>query len=1423
MKKLKQYLDDIAAVFGYKYNEEFFSYLKDISKPNNQVCNKEISRGEGGWKCLDCELDPLSLICNDCITKCGDIHKGHKLTFNPNTYGFCDCGDPTVYNKECFCSDHQGTFTNKTDLMNFIKLSIDENLLNNINNILNKIFQQFIIIEKMRYDNNKNDEDITIEEELFNMIDELSSFILNLYNNNLQLFFFVILKFTENFPYETNHKCFNYNEQKKITIIKEEYSQKHICICPFFQVLLNILYTKKTNHDSESFYSLFIQNYLNRLSTSLSYFFSFPKLFDNDNLKKFSELGYQLLTDDLADLVYDEKNKEILKDFHIEVYNKIKEYIEKKEYNKASNIIYRLYCIVKYLPKLSMINQITSNINIFVVLIDITNLINNLNVFENKIKFTSFQRDGLCYDLLDYELFGLLISNLISYLVDFDNLEKVKIIFSKLITKIQEYKRFKENLPDKTFTPHIVCIRNYSIFLNRFCFSYSIKNNCDLLNSFQYFQSIIPESKDINKFVFLELINFFGFLLSMKYGFFSYYGEDMDFYYENYFSYRIYMHSDITLMKYLLTLPEIESEFDIDKILNYSNIDSSNNFFLNLKNEDLNNKNKDLSEKIKEQEKNLKYINSIFELLLLIIRDNFIMTNLLFKFNNFRMNYNDTIFEYLLINEKINFENIIKNRIIHSILGKKNLVKREDIKELYESINKKLDIKLVDNLLKNDCELISSSNQLKKFSLKKNIFPICDIDYIIDYDERINAIKYLTDFQSNDFNLLNTYIDKSLKIQEKLYKKAYETFFNEIMFDKLINFYNALISNNNYPLLTDIFFFTLSKIICVFIKLYKDDKKFEKYQNRLNDIIKNNKLEGNNEKLIQYIKELLNEGIKNDEQKKNVLDKKKNFKEKYKKKFNEKIQLVLNKYSSSEIDINIDDTMTSENEEICVYCRQSLNNDLSDYYGKICYLFTDYFIDTLKSKEEKLRKKCRKFVTCNHKIHFNCYYNKFIINNINDGNILKNGFACPLCKKLSNIIICDFTDLIKSDNNFLKGMSYGNENLDDFYEKEDNIHKYQNFILYNNNFFEGYCSKLLKKEVLIKDITDIVIDEIYKYIVNDFDTFIIYYNTTNYKKEQINIWKNVLFTIRLLCKYRLINATTYFSSKFQLIYKNIINLNFNYFNDIEISSFINEFIICLFILYDLNKENKEKIKNIFENYILLYMFTYSFLKSKENDLDEYLNKKENIDSFKKVFELYELKYKICFLLYDEEESLNFEDIIKSLKTNKNLKDLINKANNIFLNEQNLEIPKFKLINLPDTFIELISKYMNINCVNCHKKNSSFYICLNCGEKICDVTSCLTELKPNGMKDYSLIDHSKKCSGGNSIFISNKNSEIIYILKRRIISSGIFVYLNSFGECVNEDYTNESYILNKVELEKAIQMYIDMTFRKKKFKINSING
>ena len=144
MEKLKDYINDIAKLFGFEYNDEFFAYLKEISKPNNRLCHKEIKEGEGGWKCLDCEIDESSLLCNDCMNKSRDKHKGHKVIFDPTNFGFCDCGDQRTYIKEGFCTEHKGAFTNMNDLMSFIQLSINEQLLNNINPILNKIFQLFI-------------------------------------------------------------------------------------------------------------------------------------------------------------------------------------------------------------------------------------------------------------------------------------------------------------------------------------------------------------------------------------------------------------------------------------------------------------------------------------------------------------------------------------------------------------------------------------------------------------------------------------------------------------------------------------------------------------------------------------------------------------------------------------------------------------------------------------------------------------------------------------------------------------------------------------------------------------------------------------------------------------------------------------------------------------------------------------------------------------------------------------------------------------------------------------------------------------------------------------------------------------------------------------------------------------------------------
>lgn len=232
MDKLQIYLIEIAELFGYKYDDFFFDYLKSISIPNKSKCGRQIIRGEGGWKCRDCEFETYSIYCIDCFIK--EKHIGHKILFRPNASGFCDCGERLILKSEGFCDKHKGDFDNIKDLMKFIKSSVNENLLNPINDILNKIFLLFI--EKIK---DKTDEN---EDEIYKMIDTLEIFCDKLYKNNLGLFYFVTLKFIENIPLETNHKCFSFDENKKlITFIKKDENVKHICTCPFLQVIIYFL------------------------------------------------------------------------------------------------------------------------------------------------------------------------------------------------------------------------------------------------------------------------------------------------------------------------------------------------------------------------------------------------------------------------------------------------------------------------------------------------------------------------------------------------------------------------------------------------------------------------------------------------------------------------------------------------------------------------------------------------------------------------------------------------------------------------------------------------------------------------------------------------------------------------------------------------------------------------------------------------------------------------------------------------------------------------------------------------------------------------------------------------------------------------------------------------------------------------------
>ena len=1096
-------------------------------------------------------------------------------------------------------------------------------------------------------------------------------------------------------------------------------------------------------------------------------------------------------------IVYQEQNIPFLKDCFQDIYSICELFFNKMYYDELSSIYFRISEIITHLPDIKIFDKINSNHEMLKIIINICCLLNNSNTFKNE-NISIFNDEESNSDLFNVELYSLLSFIGLIKLINYDNKETIKFLFNTLYEKLLEYKKYKESLSNKILNPYIIIIKCYSIFLNRFCFNYSVKNKCDLLDSFNAFQTLFPQSKELNVFLFEELIHYFGFI-------FSYYRNESNDYIIYYFSnsYNFYI-IDIAFMKYLLTQQEIKDKFNLKNILTLSDINSSNQILLKILYENLDINKLNL---INIEEKNLKYINSVIEYLYLIIRDNISLENVAFGKADFKIKMEDEIHEILYKKEKDKIHSLIKNEVFHFILSNKNIVTRDDFIDYFEKIYDIKYLELLDKVLKKDCEKINLTSGLNQFSLKKSILKTCDIDYIIPIDRRKNAIEYITNFQSKNCNIFNINIIEPLNIQKKLTMKIYETFYNEKNVDELIKL-NIFINEHKeqFPLFYKTFYYNMTKILSFADKLCNTNLLNKDFKKKLIETLNKAKDKENNMK--NSAKEKISDEKKGT----------KSLKEKLKALFGKKNEIIKEQIIPANIIVEGEKELEVE---VCVFCRQGLNKDENklECFGKICYYFSDYLSDIFRKKTENKREKNRKFVTCNHKMHYKCFI-EFIDLNIKTE---KFEFECPYCKKLSNLILCDFSSFIKNNYNLIKGIDYEkeNNNLNEFF-KEINDAKYKEFFDFNVLFFESYISKLFHKQFLIKDIkaNENIIKEMLKLIHKDFEEFTIYYSLTNNKKEQIDIWRNILYNIRLLYKYKKLIVT----DEIDLI-DNFNNIE-EQLNNTPVSSIINIFIINSIILLDLNEENKNKIKIIFHDKILLYLFYACFITSNKEHFEDFLE--NNKIELKKLLDMYKLKYKICLLLFGEKEenidlNISLEEAISFIKSNSAFINLINsiktKTDNlpIEIREQYLEIPQINLVNLPESGIEFIQR-TNINCLYCHQQNLSSYFCLICGNKMCCTTKCIVDNISKGKKEYSSIYHSKKCCGGNGLFLDVQSSEIIFILKSRIIGSKIFAYLNNYGESLNMNLLDEEYKLNKDILKNVIMMYINMTYRKNSLKI-----
>ena len=95
------------------------------------------------------------------------------------------------------------------------------------------------------------------------------------------------------------------------------------------------------------------------------------------------------------------------------------------------------------------------------------------------------------------------------------------------------------------------------------------------------------------------------------------------------------------------------------------------------------------------------------------------MDKMAFRSVKFKCKMNDELYEKFYQNEKDKIKALVKNEIIHYILTKKNLVKRDNCIKYMEKNYDNNHLELVDEIIKNNCEKIVLTNGLIEFSLKK--------------------------------------------------------------------------------------------------------------------------------------------------------------------------------------------------------------------------------------------------------------------------------------------------------------------------------------------------------------------------------------------------------------------------------------------------------------------------------------------------------------------------------------------------------------------------------------------------------------------------------------------------------------------------------------------------------------------------------
>ena len=1253
-------------IFNLKSLLELDFFFALIEVDSNTVCCKKLVE-VGAWRCQDCAKSDNIIFCQDCWSKMKEKHENHNVVFIHQVNGTCDCGDHNCIDKKYFCPKHKGTIEKREEINDYINKVIGEELATKFKEINENLFNDMFYFFMKAINNKKTRADDFIKcvdafVNCFGVLCEISMAC------NYIICDLLLKKYPCKTKHTCIDIEGKEGKMIKSSFFAHDCICPFIRYLLEFwpgkkqKLLYKLIYNYKLKKYIGLYYFFFYNEYLK------NFIFDFGDISVQIIFKDVIEIAcnipgiidtmYEGMADFFKDFINSEDPNAKLNPSLSLLSQTLFIFTKTKKYSIIKAIINNLRCDTIYLMKPIALYYLSNNTNIICKLIDMTALLQNINPIKASNKSNLDPQPKFLIELLDIEIWLLRIFSLYVSIFNFNDEASVKEIFtyfSKLI------KKPRYNLKSDEYTFHTTLYRAFSIFLNRYCFHEANKRETNIVKTLQNVVKLMPDFYKCSKEMIKSTYKVFGFITACEEGFFHYYGTEMARYEYLYYFSREFIYRDFCLLKYLLSLKENAEFLEFDTILRLCQVDNSykpieDYIFKGDKITSphiwLNNYNK----------KYLKFSSKILFIILSLLRNN---TSLIWNLSSAYKDLKGNKIEDKLINDILkkdinNFLELTKELVINEILIKENLAFFTDITDnIFLCLKDFFGEKNIKDLIISMTNKTLTAEKKAKFSLKDELLYYLDLNYIIYPIYKSKAEKYISDFKSKVVSIFNIHFYPVNKYELKLTLENYDRlYFNDRNFDFLFKFTSFILTQKGYEILNEYFLSVLLNYLSTFLCVESDHFDFLRENLNTDNIIKvleNNNLKDEVKKsycqfIVKKFKEqkdintddnknenkiIINEGKEepkdNKKNENNVQPVKKSVKMSMKEKMKNKFKKKNNDLSDK---LGVDKIIVEENKkgtESCIYCLKPIEeNDITKPYGVIgdfmCDNYTsNAFFQTIR-KEYKihydkdlkllpfdkiyyqpLERRSIRIISCNHYIHFPCFFKKFMDSDLKSSLGI---FSCPLCNRLNETyvpMVIQYTDERIKD--FFKGFDlhfvfqYGKEHIEEYekkvnvdIEKEkelsdeeksekinkeksdienddlcleekkeeekevDDINKkkeineeaeqfrknYPDLVNSCKHFVEGFIG--MKAGIRNVDIED----EYIRPVIGKFSTaiaiqyrdFFCYLDNIEGKNYSISLWKNFVLSMKLMMKLDIIIKEKYFLRLFKML-KEFITLKFD--------------------------------------------------------------------------------------------------------------------------------------------------------------------------------------------------------------------------------------------------------------------------------------